>query len=49
MVSSEVRRWYVGVFPYQLWYRVSQEARVVRVIAVVSDSQDREQFVDRLG
>lgn len=48
VVSGDVRRWHVDVFPYQLWYRLSQEARAVRVIAVVGDAQDQEQFADRL-
>lgn len=48
VINDDVRRWQLGVFPYQLWYRVNQEMRVVRIIAVVGDAQDHRQFADRL-
>ncbi len=48
VISADVRRWQLGVFPCQLWYRVNQQTRVVRIIAVVGDAQDRQRFADRL-
>ena len=48
VVSGDVRRRHIDVFPYQLWYRVGRQARVVRVIAVVGDARDRDRFADRL-
>ncbi len=46
-VEDGVRRWHLGVFPCQLWYRVSDDLRIVRIIAVVGDAQDRTQFEGR--
>lgn len=48
IVSGDVRRWHIDVFRYQLWYRVGQEARVVRVIAIAGDAQDHDRFAERL-
>jgi plasmid stabilization system protein ParE len=48
VISGDVRRWQLGVFPYQLWYRVNHERVVVRIIAVVGDAQDHQRFADRL-
>lgn len=49
VINGDVRRWHLRTFPYQLWYRVSPGSRVLRVIAVVGDSQDEGRFADRLG
>lgn len=48
VVSADVRRWRLKSFPYQIWYRVSGDLRLVRVIAVVGDSQDARAFRDRI-
>lgn len=48
VIRRDVRSWHLPVFPYQLWYRVSEELSLVRVIAVVGDRQDRARFEDRL-
>lgn len=42
------RRANLRVFPYQLWYRVHEDARVVEVIAVLHDRQDREGLHHRI-
>lgn len=49
VISGDVRRWHVDVFPYQLWYRVGLGTRSVRIIAVVGDAQDHQQFADRIA
>lgn len=41
VLQSDVRYWHVDGFPVQLWYRVNVDLGVVRVLAVVSDRQDR--------
>lgn len=41
------RRASLRVFPYQLWYRVNDEARVVEIIAVFHHRQDAERLKDR--
>lgn len=48
IVDRGARRWHLQTFPYQLWYRVSPEAREVRIIAVINDAQERQQFEGRL-
>lgn len=48
MVSGDVRSWHLPVFPYSLWYRVTDDLRLVRIIAVVGDRQDQLQFEARL-
>ena len=48
-ISGDVRQWHLKVFPYQLWYRVTHELKLVRVIAVVGDRQDEQSFQARLG
>ena len=47
-VNGDVRSWRLDVFPYQLWYRVNREARVVRIVAIVGEAQDQTRFGDRL-
>lgn len=42
------RRANLHVFPYQLWYRVSDEAQEVEVIAVLHHRQDSAEFDGRL-
>lgn len=42
------RRANLHVFPYQLWYRVSDEAHEVEVIAVLHHRQDSAECDDRL-
>ena len=49
LIRADVRRWHLRVFPYQLWYRVTHQMKLVRVIAVVGDSQDDRGFRTRLG
>lgn len=49
VVAGDVRRWHVDAFPYQLWYRVREGARVVKVIAIVGDAQDHDRYAERLS
>lgn len=42
------RRANLRVFPYQLWYRVRDDASIVEIIAVLHHRQDSEQLNDRL-
>lgn len=42
------RRANLRVFPYQLWYRVSDDAGLVEIIALLHHRQDPEQLSDRL-
>ncbi len=49
IVGGDVRRWHLGIFPHQLWYRVDPDTTTVRVIAVVADAQDHRPFADRLA
>lgn len=48
VVHRGVRRVTLHVFPYQLWYRVNDEARVVELIAVLHHRQDPARVGDRL-
>lgn len=48
LLRGDVRSWHLPVFPYQLWYRVSEDLELVRIIAVVGDKQDEAWFGDRL-
>lgn len=48
MIQGEVRRWHLEVFPYQLWYRIDADVSIVRIIAVVGDSQDHVAAADSL-
>ncbi|MCR6712024.1 MAG: type II toxin-antitoxin system RelE/ParE family toxin [Demequina sp.] len=48
-LREDARRWHVGAFPYELWYRVDAEARAIRVIALVGDTQDAERLSDRFA
>lgn len=48
MMTDEVRRWPLHVFPFQLWYRVNYAAHDVRIVAVVGDAQDHARLTDRL-
>lgn len=36
------------VFPYQLWYRVDEEARMILIIAVLHHRQDSTRFNGRI-
>lgn len=49
VVRRGARRVSLRVFPYQLWYRLNDEAGVVEVIALVHHRQDPKQLHDRLG
>lgn len=49
VISGDVRRWHLRVFPYQLWYRVAHEQKLVRIICLVGDAQDEQRFVTGLG
>ena len=42
------RRASLHVFPYQLWYRVRDEALEIEVIALLHHRQDSDGFRDRL-
>lgn len=48
VVHRGVRRVTLHVFPYQLWYRVNDEARVVELIAVLHHRRDPARVDDRL-
>lgn len=48
VVHRGTRRVNLRVFPYQLWYRVHDEAQVVEIIAILHHRQDPEQLSDRL-
>lgn len=48
-VHRGARRASLHIFPYQLWYRVRDEARVVEILAVLHYRQDPEGLIDRLG
>lgn len=43
------RRCNLKVFPYQLWYRVYDDAEYVEILAVLSHSQDLDNLTKRLG
>lgn len=43
-----VRRANLQAFPYQLWYRLYDDARAVEVVAVLHHRQDMAEFGDRL-
>ncbi len=47
VVRNDVRRWHLRIFPCQIWYRIDPDLKAVRIIAVVGDSQDHEQFNER--
>lgn len=47
-LRREARRAHLAVFPYDVWYRVHPEERLVDVIAVVHDRQDRGPIFERL-
>lgn len=49
VISGDVRRWHLKVFRYQIWYRVTHDLKLVRIIAVVGDSQDEQSFQARLS
>ncbi|WP_163540897.1 type II toxin-antitoxin system RelE/ParE family toxin [Occultella kanbiaonis] len=49
VVRSGARRVSLRLFPYQLWYRVHDEAKVVEIIAVLHHRQDPERLNDRLS
>jgi plasmid stabilization system protein ParE len=48
VLRRDVRAWHLTIFPYQLWYRIADDIRLVRVIAVVGDKQDQSRFGERL-
>lgn len=47
-LRRDARRANLRVFPYQLWYRVHDEAEVVEIIAVLHHRQDSARFAGRL-
>jgi len=47
VISGDVRSWHLPIFRYQLWYRVAEDLRLVRIIALVGDRQDHAQFEGR--
>jgi plasmid stabilization system protein ParE len=47
-LRQDARRATLRVFPYELWYRVHVEPRVIEVLAVVHARQDPGRLVDRL-
>ncbi len=48
VVRGAARRVNLRVFPYQLWYRVRDEAKVVEIIAVLHHRQDPARLDERL-
>ena len=42
------RRASLKVFPYQVWYRVDEDRKLIEVLALVHGRQDRAGFTDRL-
>lgn len=48
VIRREARRVSLHVFPYQLWYRVHDDVRVVEIIAVLHHSQDPGRMRERL-
>lgn len=48
VVRDGARRISLQVFPYQLWYRVHDQARVVEIIALLHHRRDPESLSERL-
>lgn len=48
VIRQGTRRVSLRIFPYQLWYRVHDDARVVEVVAVLHHRQDREELHHRI-
>lgn len=44
MIRGAVRRVSLRVFPYQVWYRVDDELKVVEVLALLHDRQDNSRI-----
>ncbi|MDR1428627.1 MAG: type II toxin-antitoxin system RelE/ParE family toxin [Bifidobacteriaceae bacterium] len=43
------RRANLHIFPYELWYRVHNEAGIVEILALLHHRQDPDGFADGLG
>jgi plasmid stabilization system protein ParE len=48
VMRGGARRTNLHVFPYQLWYRVHEEAQEVEVVAMLHHRQDSSEFDGRL-
>lgn len=48
VLVSGARRTHLEVYPYELWYLVYDDLRVIEIIALIHDRQDLSEFVSRI-
>lgn len=46
VLDGDCRRYTLKTFPYEIWYRVLKERRVIQILAFIHDRRDKVEIVD---